>query len=510
MEQLAIIDMGSNSIRFVVAQIKDNGAFSFVYQDKETIRLGQGLNVTGALTEEGMEKALKSLRVYKHLMDIKGIRKCLAVATAAVRNASNGMRFLERIKAETGIDMEIIPGEREAYLGYLGAINTIDIKDCLIFDLGGASVEMTLVKKREIIHSVSVPVGAVTITEKFDMSRSVSGETVTACLKYLRKTLGEVKWLCDADLPLVGIGGTARNFAKMDQRAHNYELPTIHNYILSEPHFEEIFTLVSSRSSGNRKKIPGLSSERADVIVAGGAVIKTIFELSGSSELIVSGCGLREGLLYEYYAGYYHMKSPRFDRILEFSVNNYLNNLDNFNRPHAEQVAKVAAMLFDGLRPLHGLGDRVRELLITAALLHDVGKRVNFYNHARHSAFIIGHAPLYGMTQPEQMTAAFIAGFHHGISRKIQRAYRYANIPTEEDWAIIRKMSVLLALAEASDHSYENIVENIDVKIDDNAVVILLKAKNGVPYESADYAMQQYTKSFKKEFGLPLVLIWQT
>ena len=229
----------------------------------------------------------------------------------------------------------------------------------------------------------------------------------------------------------------------------------------------------------------------------------------GAHELIVSGCGLREGLFFEYYAKIYKMKSPRLDNILAFSINNYLGNIADLNRPHLNQVAKVSAMLFDGLKPLHKCNDRIRELLVTAALLHDIGQRVNFYNHARHSAFIIGHAPLYGMTQREQMMTAFIAGFHHGISRKIQRAYKYANIPSDDEWAVIRKMSVLLALAEASDHTYENIVERMDVEIKDDVVIIILHAKDGAPYESADYAMQEFTKSFKKEFGLPLVLIWK-
>lgn len=509
MEHIAIIDMGSNSIRFVIAQIKDNKAYSFVYQDKETIRLGQGLSRTGSLTEEGMAKALKSLHVYKHIMDIKGIKTCLAVATAAVRNADNGILFLERIKKETGISMSVIAGEREAYLGYLGAINTIDIQDFILFDLGGASVELTLVKDRNIVHAVSVPVGAVTITERFDTSGAVSEDRLHTCLKFLRKTLAEVSWLKDVSLPLVGIGGTARNFAKMDQRARNYELPTIHNYLLLHEEFEKIFRTLVEKTPVARKKVPGLSSERSDVIIAGGAVIKTIFDLVGAHELIVSGCGLREGLFFEYYAKMYKMKSPRLDNILAFSINNYLGNIADLNRPHLNQVAKVSAMLFDGLKPLHKCNERIRELLVTAALLHDIGKRVNFYNHARHSAFIIGHAPLYGMTQREQMMTAFIAGFHHGISRKIQRAYKYANIPSDDEWAVIRKMSVLLALAEASDHTYENIVERMDVEIKDDVVIIILHAKDGAPYESADYAMQEFTKSFKKEFGLPLVLIWK-
>ena len=183
MEKLAIIDMGSNSIRFVVMQIADNQSYSLLYQEKEAIRLGHGLSQTGVISEEGMQRALTCLHVYKHIMEVMDIHECRAVATAAVRNASNGEAFLQRINAETGITMEVISGEREAYLGYLGVINTIAMKDFLIFDLGGASVEMTLVRNGEAVHSLSVPIGAVTLTENlssFADHDSVSGYAVPA------------------------------------------------------------------------------------------------------------------------------------------------------------------------------------------------------------------------------------------------------------------------------------------------------------------------------------------
>lgn len=125
MEKLAIIDLGSNSIRFVVMQITDNQSYSLLYQEKEAIRLGHGLNQTGALSEDGIQRALTCLHVYKHIMTVLGIKECRAVATAAVRNASNGEEFLKRVNDETGITMNIITGEREAYLGYLGVINTL-------------------------------------------------------------------------------------------------------------------------------------------------------------------------------------------------------------------------------------------------------------------------------------------------------------------------------------------------------------------------------------------------
>ena len=144
MEKIAIIDMGSNSIRFLVLEIADNRSYTLLYQEKETIRLGVGLAQSGYISADGIKRALNSLKMYRHIMSVMGVNKCLAVATAAVRSAKNGREFLETIKQETHIHMEVITGEREAYLGYLGVINTIRERDFLLFDLGGASIEICL------------------------------------------------------------------------------------------------------------------------------------------------------------------------------------------------------------------------------------------------------------------------------------------------------------------------------------------------------------------------------
>ena len=509
MEKIAIIDMGSNSIRFVALQIADNGAYSFMYQEKESIRLGEGLSQSGLLSDHGMKRAMTCLKVYKHMMDVGQIENCIAVATAAVRNASNGDDFLRRINKETGITMNVITGEREAYLGYLGVINTIGARDFVLFDLGGASVELSLVRNGEVEHSVSVPIGAVTLTDKFGTQGDPDPAALEDCHEFIAEKLKEVEFIANTGLPLIGIGGTARTCAKMDQRTSGYELSKIHNYILSYDNFQNLFTDIISRTALNRKKIPGLSSDRADLIVAGSAVIATLFRMTGSQEMIISGCGLREGLFFEYYAAYTNMEKPRFTNILDQSITNFLKTLPNTNYQHINQVARVTDMLFEQLKPLHGYGERERKLLLTAARLHDVGKVINYYDHARHSAFMIGHAPLYGLTQMEQMIASFIAGFHHGISRKIMRSYRYADMPSEEEWSMIRRLSLILALAEASDLTYEQLVEKVEVAFAENVVVLILTVTPGSTYNAADYEMKQLLSQFKKEYDATLLLVWK-
>lgn len=509
MENLAIIDMGSNSIRFIVIQIHQNRSYSLQYQQKESIRLGHGLSQTKRLSPEGIERAMTCLKVYSHMIDVLHVRSCIAVATAAVRNAENGPEFIDRIREETGIAIEVISGEKEAYLGYLGVINTIELTDFIQFDLGGASVEISLIHDRQVQHSVSVPIGAVTLTEKFKLQNAVPPELLEKCRQFILKKLDQLPWLKNNNLPVIGIGGTVRNIAKIDQKSTNYQLPRLHNYRLPLERFDRIYETLVSKNYAARKKVPGLSGERADIIIAGAAVIKALMDCNGGRELIVSGCGLREGIFFEYYGERYRQGQPIIEDMLAFSTQKFLGTMHNVNEEHIAQVTRLALSLFDQLQDLHGYGPRERLLLQTAATLHDVGKIINYYDHARHSAFMIGHAPLYGMTQLEQIKASFIAGFHHGISNKIFRSYRYSTLPTQEDWTMIRKLSTLLALAEASDVTYEHTIKNIDVSIADEAVVFIMTTDEGANYSAADFEMKQYMKQFKKEYTHTLILIWK-
>lgn len=509
MEKIAIIDLGSNSIRFVALQIGDNGSYTFLFQEKEAIRLGQGLSQSGVLSKEGMDRALNCLKVYQHIMSVGEIKNCIAVATAAVRNASNGDEFLQKINAETGITMNVISGEREAYLGYLGVINTVALQDFVLFDLGGASVEVSLVRKGLIEKSVSVPIGAVTLTEKFNLSDDPHMSDIEDSIEFIEEKMECLSFIKGTGLPLIGVGGTARAFAKIDQRLTGYEFPKIHNYILPKKNFDSLYHTLMTVSASERKKIPGLNSNRADLIVSGAAVLQVLFDMTGSSEMIISGYGLREGLFYEYYAMFTGASKPQFDDILQTSIDNFLKTLPSTNYAHLNQVTRVSKLLFDALKPIHHFGTSEEKMLLTAAWLHDSGKVINYYNHARHSAFVIGHAPLYGLTQLEQIMASFVAGFHHGISRKIYRSYRYATLPSESDWQVIRKLSTLLALAEASDLTYEQLIQDVQVTIAENVVVMVITVSEGASHDAIEYEMNQILKQFKKEFGYTLLLVWK-
>ena len=508
MERIAVIDMGSNSIRFIVMGIADNQSYRLEYQQKEAIRLGKGMSETGRLSPDGVKRAMACLSVYKHIMEVMGVTRCIAIATAAARSAKDGTSFIERIRRETGIEVEVVSGEREAYLGYLGVVNTIAEKNFLQFDLGGASIEVTLVKGRKIVHSVSIPIGAVTMTDKFSLAGKVMPAAMEKCRKYVEKRFEEmIPWAKGVRLPIIGVGGTVRNLGKIDQAKERYQLARIHNYRMPHKRFDALCTMIATSSLAVRKRIKGLSSDRADLIVAGTLIIRTLMDYAKGGDVIVSGCGLRDGAFFGYYGEKYGEGKVAKD-ILRMSVRNYLGWTDHCME-HLERVHTKASSLFDQLAPLHGAKGRARTLLGVAAWLHDAGQAINYYDHARHSAFVIAHAPLYGMTHKEQLMAAFIAGFHHGISSRTMRAYRYAMMLSSDDWQTVRRLALLLALAEASDVTHEGNVERLRARIADEAVVLTAYAKKGTDHSAADLEMKQFAKSFKKEYGKPLIVLWR-
>lgn len=501
-QRIAIVDLGSNSARLIVTHVYHNGAYNLVYEQKETVRLSRGLTEDGGLLPEAMEKAIEALKNFAYMCRLFAADIIIGVATAAVRNASNGLAFVEQIRQETGITLRIISGDEEAWLGYLGVINTIDAPDALIFDLGGGSTELALVRNRLVVHTASLPFGAVNTTALFKTRDRISQTTFTELTHYIQEQLKALPWIKNTDLPLIGIGGTTRNLAKIDQRRKQYPYPKLHNYRMGKLSFEDLLNLLLGTNFSQRKKIPGLNADRADIMLAGSTIVHALFETTGSNRLIISGCGVREGLFMQHYLKQCNQPVILND-LLEHSTQNMLL-FYKADEQHAHHVADIADLLFAKLEPFHRLEPRERALLRVAALLHDIGISINYYDHSRHSAYLIENARLFGLTHREQMLASVVAGWHNGASIKYFRNRIYSEFLDEIDWKNARKMALMLALAEALDETQTSAIQRIELAISDN------KKKMTVLYEADGQchleilAAAKRARWFKKEFGAAL------
>ena len=500
MQRIAIIDIGSNSARLVISHIYKNGAYNMVYNQKEALRLSQKVDGQNLLTEEAFTSTIDTMRSFAHMCKIYQADKTIAVATAAIRNASNGGELVAKVAELTGIQLHIISGNTEAYISYLGVINTLDVKNGIIFDLGGGSTELILFKNRKILESVSLPLGAVNTTGMFNIRNEMPSNVYNDLNAFIMSRLSQYPWLKQNNLPLIGVGGTARTVAKIIQRAKKYPATKIHNYAYPVQTFRSFFNKLRLTNLEQRKKISGLSTERSDIILAGSTIISCLLEATGAKKLITSGCGLREGLFYDYYSKSNNV--PLIAKnILERSRENTLS-LFEADTAHARHITKLALAMFDGWMELHKVRKSYRRLLETAALLHDIGITINFYSHARHSAYMIQNAKLFGLTHKEQIITSAIAGWHNGISKNYFKSRFYKEMLTESNWKLINKLSLLLALAESLDYSEMRMVHTLTPSFNKKNALLTIHSEHIPTIEM--HQLQDHMSWFKKAFGVEL------
>lgn len=501
MQKIAIIDVGSNSARLVIYHLEKNGSYKLIYSQKEALRLSQKFTKTGDLSIKACKETVACLKNFALLSKIHKVNKIIAVATAAIRSAKNKLDLLTQVKNETGINLHVITGSTEAYITYLGVVNTLDYQNGLIFDLGGGSTELVLFRNKKIVESISIPIGAVNLTNMFKTKNTMDASVFTNISYFLQSKLKKHPWLKKTKLPLIGVGGTIRTMTRFNQKKKNYYTKNLHNYVYSLQEFSQDFDLLRSTNLVERKKIVGFNSNRADIILAGGSIIHNLLDFTGSKDIIISGCGIREGLFFDYYSKTF--KTPIVaPNILKNSTENILKQ-STLDERHSFLIRDFALKMFDAWEPIHKLPASCRKIIETASVLHDIGITINYYNHAAHSGYIIDNTPIYGLTHHEQTLAAIVASWHEGIKKAYLRSQSNRYTLSIKDLQKVHKMALLVALAESLDYSQRENVTNIFPMIEEGKKAVLLLSTIG-PCDLELQNLLLHAKWFTKTFNYKL------
>ncbi|MBZ4644519.1 MAG: exopolyphosphatase / guanosine-5-triphosphate,3-diphosphate pyrophosphatase [Petroclostridium sp.] len=503
-KKFAIIDLGSNSVRMIIMKVYEDGSYKMIDQAKEMVRLSEGMGEENTLKPMAIKRTLYTLKLFKKLIEVHKVDEVFTIATAAVRNAVNQRFFLDKVKFETGFDFQVISGEDEGYYGYLGVINTIQIKDCVIIDTGGASTELVRVENRRVKNAVSLPYGAVVLTEKFLLKDVITSDSLEKLQEFMYKQLEDIKWLKEAKgLPIVGLGGSIRTLAKIDKKKAGFPLESLHNYQMSYNAVTYAYDRVTKSNLEDRKSIPGVGKERADIIAAGLAPVRCLMDYLKSDTLIISGNGLREGVFFKKYLEVCNNGDEIVSDVLRHSIENTLKNYD-VNIGHSEHTEKLALSLFDQMQELHGLGEAERKILSTAALLHDIGMYVDYYNHHKHGFYLVLNSRINGLTARELVMCAFIVAMHENEDFK-QDWKEYDALIDKSDYETIKKLSLFLRIAEKLDRNEYGSVEDIACYITDDSIQIMLKSSNYPELEIA--AAMKSEKNFEKLFNKRLYIV---
>lgn len=491
-----IIDIGSNSIRLVIFESNSQGSYRVIDEAKESARLSERVNENGEFSEDIISLVSTTLLHFRMLCEAAGTQKIRAVATAAIRNAKRSQHIIDVLQNSTGLTIEILSGEQEAYFGFLGMINTLDLQDGYLIDIGGGSTELSLFLNRTIVHSFSFPFGSVQLTKKFGRDGVITEEKQKDIQKMIEHAATKFEWIRKhPGLPLVGLGGTVRSLCNIDQKSNHYSLSLTHNYTMKATAINQILNKIQSIPLNERKMIDGLAKHRVDIIVPGAIILQTLFRCCHATHYVISGSGIRDGL--------YHTELARTQLsstdMLNTSVLNLLHQHPIVPIPHIKQVNRFALQLFDVLRLQQEQSDRSRLLIHAASMLYRIGISIMFYDFHKHTFYLIAHSPLHGLTHREIILCATIASYKN---KKKARAILnlYPDIIPKEDLSIVCKLGTLLQLAIALDRSETQPIQLLEASINHKELQLIAKAHINAMIEARQ--VLQVTEEFQKEWKL--------
>ena len=497
----AAVDVGSNSVRLKIARLSGR-RLRAIHEDREVTRLGESVFRTGFLSPDAIANTVKVLRRFHRACQRLGTDSVRVVATSALRDARNSRAFLEWVRSATGWTVEIISGLEEARLIHLGLISSIKIGSApaLLLDLGGGSCELTISIGGHIRETVSLPLGAVRLTNEFlhhDPPRKTELQSLRGFItRELRRVASRIVKL--RTNIVIATSGTAASLTAVCQALSKNETSSV-----TRAQMNRIAKLIAKSSLEQRRRMNGIGPRRAEIVVAGAIVFSELLEQCHLRGFRYSPLGLRDGLLAQMAAEHdrgarsrKQIESERWDS-LQAALAHY-----RVDAHHARQVRQAAMSLFDTLRSVHTLPPEYREWLSAAAMLYEVGDYVNRSGRHRHTYYIISHSEILGYT-PEQRRVIAAVARYLGKSRPTGGDGPMKVLPPE-DRQYVPKASQLLRLARALNLSRSHSIRGMRVRLRDAEVQILVRPARGAGIELELWAIEKEKNYFREVFGRTL------
>lgn len=457
--RLAAIDIGTNSIRCIVVEVDQQGRYMVLDDEKATVRLGENLAASGAISPAAFARAVDAMSRIRKLIDGLKVTEVEVVATSAVRSASNGGELVSVLSRELGREIRVITGDEEAELVARSVRHNFDMsgKRYMIIDIGGGSVEIMSAVANHVESCVSLELGAVRMTDKFISSDPVK-ETELAKLK--RHVRSELKAAFGDNRPsvqtFIGSGGTITTLASMVMSMRKQAYSTSHGYEVLRSEVVHLLAMLVRKDIKALRSVPGLNPDRADIIIAGLVVIDELMRYFGANMMLVNERGIREGLIISCMKRLQLLPEAQTQRSWKESVLEFARSC-HYDEPHSRHVAKISLSIFDGLAKEFGLKKNDRRLLEAAALLHDVGYFISYNSHHKHSHHLIRHAELFGFSPREREMTALIARYHRkSLPKKKHPEYDRLE---PKDQLLVSRLGGILRLSDGLDRRRSGLVE---------------------------------------------------
>ncbi|MEW6356974.1 MAG: Ppx/GppA phosphatase family protein [Planctomycetota bacterium] len=521
----AVIDIGSNSVRMVIAQVHANGEIEVLERMQRAVRLGHDTFVTGKLSRETMNATIGILADYKRTIDTYGVRYLRAVATSAVREAENADAFLNRVQMAVDLDVQVIDTPEECRLtvsavrAAIGDMHGVDQGYALVVEVGGGSASLTILHNGEITASESYNLGSIRLQEVLSTSQQPSERAADLLQHHINNIVAAI----ERTLPLskvrsfVAVGGDARFAAR--QIGKPTELPDILRITprdfdrlvrdcvelttqeLASKYEDEFITASVARVTKQLASEYGLVFSQAETLVPALLAYQALFHATKSRRILVSNVSMRDGLLLDMVR---YVRGEEDKELAESVIHtaNTIGEKYRYDPKHAQHVASLAVRLFDMLQKQHGLSSRHRLLLETAAILHEIGGFVSGRSHHKHTYYLIANSEIFGLRPDDLTIVAHVARYHRRSSPKPTHLEYMAL--ARENRIVINKLAAILRVADALDRGHAQNIREFDVAIEDDVMVLRIRGVSDLALER--HALSEKADLFEDIYGLRIQL----
>ncbi len=481
--KIAAIDLGTNSFHLLVAEIDPDGLVHMIDKARAQVMLGQGGIGQHHIAAPAFERGVEAMRSFVQRARLQGVTDIHTAATSAVREADNGPAFCAAVQEATGVHVRVVTGQEEARLVWMGVRSDLSLQHgpVALCDLGGGSTEIVIGDVDGPLHTLSFPLGHIRLAEAFHKADLLSAEARREMKRHIREVLQPLAARVQRGLvtALVGTSGTARCLARIATLRRGASLPSHEQgLLLHREELEELLDVFERTPRADLARMPGMDDKRADTIVSGGVLVREVMKLLGTATLTTSERSLRDGLLVDWAERNRPelklsrtVPDPR-ERSIRLAMQRFAPDV-----AHADHVARMALVLFDGTARLHGLDAADRQLLRAAALLHDIGHHIADKGHHRHGQYLLENLPMAGFTAPDVAVLGSIVRYHGRSEPKGSHSH-WRNLSASER-ARVRVLAGVLRVADALDRSHAQALSDLSVSVEGDHIEVRAVAPDG-------------------------------
>ena len=503
-KRIGLIDIGSNTIRLVVFEFSKRHGLKELQNIKTPARLYRYLNEDKEMSDEGISVLIETLKSFGKVSDKFDVEELYPVATAAVRQSTNLDQIKSRVFEETGVTLTIVSESEEAFYGFYAVINTIEIEDGVTVDIGGGSTEVTYFEDKELKHSHSFPFGVVTLKEMFFKDKPHNDkEAINKTIEYVKEQFSSLRWLEKRYVPIIAIGGSARNIARIHQSKNEYPIAGVHGYEMNIDDLDDVFNTLVDTDESDLEDIDGLSKDRTDIIVQSNIVFKALYDEVGAKMFKFSRKGLREGVVMRILEKDFEMPFDRYkvfkNSLLELA-SDYNIDLDNAN-----QRIMIAETMYYELRKQgyfeHSKSQK--KFIRHAAFLYYLGAYIDADSSSQHTYYILSNSNINGINHKDRVKLALLASFKNKSLLK----FYMDEIPwfSNDEQDRIQAFGGLLKFCHALDISNTSIVKGLYISnVDDDTIDLTIEYQGDAIAEmyQADRQKKHIEKITKKNLNL--------